>query len=208
MNIGSGYINNLLHKGKDVLFLDIETTGFPTKYKPIDIIEVGMKFIPEMGYKRSMWYLSQLYSIGDNIVPYKITQITGITKGMLEGKPHISSHINALQKCVNKSDIVVAHNAPFDIRCLELTGVSFANKEVFDTATHSKRMFPEIKKHTMDSMCNYLGISNVDAHRAIHDVDAMIEIYLEITNQSKYPDKIKSLIKKHKKLTYTKKDSK
>lgn len=198
-------MTDLIHKGKNILFFDIETTGFPTKTEPTDITEVGMKFVHKLCYSKTIETLSQLYSIGDNVVPYDITMLTGITSSMLEGKPHILEHLGPLQNRIDRADIIVAHNAPFDIRCLELIGLDFTGKEIFDTATHSKRMFPELSKHTMDSMCAHLGFENGGAHRAIHDVNAMIKIYLEITDRSKYPTKIDELIKKHKKLTYTKK---
>lgn len=196
-------MQNLLHKGANVLFFDIETTGFPKKDTPIDIIEIGMQYVPELGYSKEVETLSQLYSI-EGSIPYEITKITGIKNDMIQGMPHILDHLHLVQDKITRSDIVVAHNAPFDIRCLELIGIDFTGKEVFDTATHSKRMFPELNKHTMSSMCNFLGVNNEAAHRAIQDVNAMIQIYAEITDINKHPDKINALIEKHKKLTYTK----
>lgn len=197
-------MRSFLHKGKNIMFFDIETTGFPKKDTPIGIIEVGIKYVPELCFSKDVKELSQLYSVKGK-VPYEITKITGIKGSMLKDKPHILDHKDIIQGFIDKSDIIVAHNAPFDIRCLELIGISFSGKEVFDTATHSRRMFPELKAHKMGSMCEHLEIENGGAHRAIHDVNAMIKIYLEITDLDKHRDKIKDLIKKHKKLTYTKK---
>lgn len=198
-------MENLLHKGLNILFFDIETTGFPKKDEPIDIVEIGMQYVPNLGFSRDVETLAQLYSI-DGIVPFEITQITGIKNHMLKNKPHIREHISLIQDKVDRSDIIVAHNAPFDIRCLELIGVNFTGKEVFDTATHSKRMFPELSSHTMSSMCQFLGIDNVSSHRAIYDVNAMIQIYSKITDLNLYQEKIEKLTEKHKKLTYTKKE--
>lgn len=197
-------MENLLHKGMNVLFFDIETAGFPKKDVPVDILEVGMQYAPTLGYSKDIETVDQLYSI-DGVVPFEITQITGIKDYMLKGKPHIKEHIELLRDKVDRADLVVAHNAPFDIRCLELIGISFSGKEVFDTATHSKRMFPELEKHTMSSMCEFLSIENKASHRAIQDVNAMIRLYAEITDLNKHSEKIEQLIKKHKKLTYTKK---
>lgn len=197
-------MENLLHKGENILFFDIETTGFPQKNKPVDIIEIGMQFVPNLGYSKDVETLSQLYSI-EGIVPYDITMITGIKNHMIENKPHIREHIDLIQDKVLRSDVIVAHNAPFDIRCLELIGVDFTGKKIFDTATHSKRMFPELKSHTMGAMCEFLDVDNKAAHRAIQDVNAMIQIYAEITDLNKHPDKINALIDKHKSLSYIKK---
>lgn len=196
-------MENLLHKGKNVLFFDIETTGFPKKDTPIDIIEIGMQFAPTLGFSKDIETLSQLYSI-EGEIPYHITQVTGIKNNMIQGKPHISEHIELIKDKVNRAEVVVAHNAPFDIRCLELIGISFEGKEVFDTATHCKRMFPELSSHTMSAMCAFLGINNKAAHRAIQDVNAMIQIYGQITDLNRHEDQLMALQKKHKKLTYTK----
>jgi DNA polymerase III alpha subunit (gram-positive type) len=185
------------------MFFDLETTGFPKKGEPIDIMEVGLRFVPNLGYSKNVESLSQLYSI-DNVVPVEITMITGITGTMLEGKPHIREHIEMLRDWVNRADIVVAHNAPFDIRCLELIGVDFTGKEVFDTATHAKRLFPQLEKHSMSSVCEHLNIENLGAHRAIQDVNAMIKAYFEMTDLDKYGEQIEALLAKHKKLSYTK----
>lgn len=62
-----------------------------------------------------------------------------------------------------------------------------------------------LDKHTMSAMCNHLKVENGGAHRAIHDVNAMIKIYLETTDFNKYPSELNALIEKHTKLTYTKK---
>lgn len=195
---------NLIHKGLNVLFFDIETTGFPTRYNPIDIIEVGMVLVPNLGSPESKnEVLSQLYSSPKGVPP-NITKITGIDSSMLKGKPHISEHIDAIQNRVDRADILVAHNAPFDIRCLEAVGVNFIGKEVFDTATHAKRILPQLPNHTMSDVTAHLNIVNEDAHRAIYDVKAMVEAYLILTDKDKYGDEIKALTKKHKKLTYTK----
>lgn len=196
----------MLHKGKNILFLDIETTGFPKKGEPAQITEVGMKFVHELGFSKNIEELSSLYSI-DGIVPYEITEITGITNSMLEGKPHVTEHKDRMQDMVDRADIIVAHNAPFDLRCLELIGLSFEGKSVFDTATHARRLFPELERHTMDSVCGHLNIVNGQAHRAIHDVNAMIKMYLEMTDFSKYKKQLDELLTKHKKLCYIKKSS-
>lgn len=197
-------MEDLLHKGKNVMFFDLETAGFPKKDEPIGIIELGLQYVPELGFSKDVTTISQLYSVKETI-PFEITKITGINNTMLQDKPNIMEHFDTIQDIVNESEIIVAHNAPFDIRCLELIGISFKGKEVFDTKTHSKRMFPELISHKMGDVCSYLGVENNAAHRAIFDVNAMIQIYAQMTNFNLHEEKLEALLKKHKKLTYTKK---
>lgn len=197
-------MEELLHKGKNILFFDIETVGFPKKGEPIGIIEIGLQFVPNLGFSKDVETLSQLYNPEENI-PFEITKITGINNQMVVGMPHISEHLHLIQDKINRADIVVAHNAPFDIRCLELVGFDFTDKEVFDTKTHSKRMYPDLESHKMSTVCSHLGIQNQGAHRAIFDVNAMIQMYAKMTDLSKNEEEINKLIVKHKKLSYTKK---
>lgn len=186
------------------MFFDLETAGFPKKDKPIGIVELGLQYVPNLGFSKDVTTISQLYSVEEEI-PFEITQITGINNTMLKDKPNIMEHFDTIQNIVNESEIIVAHNAPFDIRCLELIGISFKGKEVFDTKTHSKRMFPELSSHRMGDVCKHLGVENNAAHRAIFDVNAMIKIYALMTNFNLYEERLEDLLNKHKKLTYTKK---
>ena len=194
----------LLHKGLNVLFFDIETTGFPSKENPVDIIEVWMKFIPNLGSNEPSSTLSQLYCAPMGL-PNHITRLTGITKEMIEDAPHISTSLHAIQKGVDLADILVAHNAPFDIRCLEQAGIVFSGKEIYDTSTNSRRMLPEIPKHSLSIVCNHLGIGNENAHRALDDVDSMIKVYLEISDTSKRKHRWNYLKSKNTRITYIKK---
>lgn len=193
-----------MHSGKNILFFDLETSGFPKKDTPIDILELGMQYVPNLGFSKNIETVSQLYKPKDKI-PLEITKITGINETMLLDMPYFDKHLEMIQNKVNQSDVLVAHNAPFDIRCLELWGINFEGKLIFDTATQSKRLIPNLESHTMGSLCNHFGIENNGAHRAIFDVNAMIKIYSKITDLNLYGEQIEELQKKHKILGYIKK---
>lgn len=49
-----------------------------------------------------------------------------------------------IQDKVSRSEVVVTHNALFDIRCLELIEVNFLGKRIFDTAT--QLLFMKLKR--------------------------------------------------------------
>lgn len=193
-----------MHSGKNILFFDLETSGFPKKDTPVDILELGMQYVPKLGFSKNIETVSQLYKPKYKI-PLEITKITGINETMLLDMPYFDKHLEMIQNKVDQSDVLVAHNAPFDIRCLELWGIDFEGKLIFDTATHSKRLIPHLESHTMGSLCNYFGIENNGTHRAIFDVNAMIKIYSKITDLNLYGKQIEELQKKHKILGYMKK---
>lgn len=197
-------MSKLMHSGKNILFFDLETSGFPKKDTPVDILELGMQYVPKLGFSKNIETVSQLYKPKYKI-PLEITKITGINETMLLDMPYFDKHLEMIQNKVDQSDVLVAHNAPFDIRCLELWGIDFEGKLIFDTATHSKRLIPHLESHTMGSLCNYFGIENNGTHRAIFDVNAMIKIYSKITDLNLYGKQIEELQKKHKILGYMKK---
>lgn len=52
--------------------------------------------------------------------------------------------VDLIQDKVSRSEVIVTHNAPFDIRCLELIEVNFLGKRIFDAAT--QLLFMKLKR--------------------------------------------------------------
>jgi DNA polymerase-3 subunit epsilon len=79
--------------------------------------------------------------------------------------------------------ILVAHNAAFDMRMLQLketdTGVVFTNP-VLDTMLLSAVVQPGHKDHDMEEIAARLGISIVGRHTALGDAIATGEIFLKL----------------------------
>jgi DNA polymerase-3 subunit alpha (Gram-positive type) len=79
--------------------------------------------------------------------------------------------------------VLVAHNAPFDTAFLnhEISHVYPGHRMVnphLCTVKLSRRTFPELANHRLDTIAHHFGIRIVDRHRAGSDALATAEIFL------------------------------
>lgn len=101
---------SLLELPDDYTLLDLETTGFGP-YS--DIIEVAMIKIRK---NKILETFQSLVKPTDSISD-EISELTGISNNMLIDAPAIVDVIESIQTFIN-DDIIVAHNANFDINFL------------------------------------------------------------------------------------------
>ncbi|WP_317698486.1 3'-5' exonuclease [Xylocopilactobacillus apis] len=78
--------------------------------------------------------------------------------------------------------LVAAHNAPFDLGVLKATAnyynIYFDPVLSIDTVTTSRKLYPEIRRHSLDAMTDYLNIQLPHHHRSIDDAIACAKILL------------------------------
>lgn len=81
-----------------------------------------------------------------------------------------------------RDQLVAAHNVPFDLGILKATAhhynIYFDSVLTIDTVTTSRKLYPEIRKHSLDAMTNYLQIKLPHHHRSIDDAIACAKILL------------------------------
>ena len=92
--------------------------------------------------------------------------------------------------------IVVAHNARFDMGCLKAacinTGISVPTLAYFDTVELSRNAFPNLERHRLNDICDYMGI-DLEHHRAGSDAYGCLMIVANIMNLANIYD-IKELL--------------
>jgi DNA polymerase-3 subunit epsilon len=114
-------------------------------------------------------------------VPWTSVKIHGIHPEMLKGKPKIQEVLPMFHEFA-KDTILVAHNAAFDMRFLQLkeehTGVRFVNS-VLDTLLLSAVVHPSHEDHNLEAIAKRLGVQILARHTAIGDAMATGEIYLK-----------------------------
>ncbi|MEG1255188.1 PolC-type DNA polymerase III [Clostridium sp.] len=166
-------------KGKNFddtyVVFDIETTGFSSNQD--SIIEIGAVKI-ENG--RIVDRFNELINPKISI-PYKITELTGINNDMVKACKTINDVLPRFLSFVGDA-IVVAHNADFDTgfiktNCRRL-GLKFENG-VIDTLPLARFLFPDLKKHKLNVICEHLNISLENHHRAVDDAKATGDILLK-----------------------------
>ncbi|MGD9175988.1 MAG: 3'-5' exonuclease, partial [Desulfobacterales bacterium] len=157
---------------------DLETTGLnPTEGD--EIISVGAVRIVNGRLLQSERF-EQLVDPRRS-VPWTSVRIHGIHPEMLEGMPTIDEVLPMFYDFA-KDTILVAHNAAFDMRFLQLkeaqTGVCFVNP-VLDTLLLSAVVHPSHEDHNLEAIAKRLGVQILARHTAMGDAVATGEMFLK-----------------------------
>ncbi len=157
---------------------DTETTGLDTRGND-EIIAIGAVRIVN-GRILHDEIFDQLIDPKRH-VPIESIKIHGIQPEMLEGQPTIDQ-VLPLFHMFAEDTVLVAHNAAFDMRMLELkekqTNIKFINP-VLDTLLLAAVVNPAQEDQSLESIANRLGISIVGRHTALGDTLATAEVFLK-----------------------------
>lgn len=115
-------------------------------------------------------------------VPKSSVQIHGIDPELLPSQPTITQILPGFHTFVDDS-VLVAHNAAFDMRFLQLkedvTGLHFGNP-VLDTLLLSSVVHPNQEGHSLDAIAERFNITIVGRHTALGDALVTAEILLKL----------------------------
>ena len=115
-------------------------------------------------------------------LPKIATEITGITPEMLIDQPLIDPTLQQFHQFVDKA-VLVAHNAAFDMRFLELreksSGVQFQNP-VLDTLLLSSIVHPNQQSHSLDAIAERMNLTIVGRHTGLGDAIVTAEIMVRL----------------------------
>jgi DNA polymerase III subunit epsilon len=145
-------------------FVDLETTGATAtadRITEIGIVEVD-------GDDVSEW--SSLVNPQSRI-PEFIEHLTGISNAMVASAPTFEQLADEVRERLD-GRLFVAHNARFDYGFLKnefaRLGIDF-RATVLCTVKLSRRLYPEQRKHSLDSLIERHGLSADGRHRALAD---------------------------------------
>lgn len=154
-------------------FLDIETTGGNNSHDRIT--EVGIRFW-RAGDVVNEW--QTLINPETRISPF-IQSLTGISNAMVAEAPVFADIAGELEQQL-KDAIFVAHNARFDYGFIKAEfrrlGLLFSAK-VLCTVKLSRKLYPGFRHHNMDALIERHGLDQVQRHRAMGDVSAMLAFF-------------------------------
>ncbi|MDG2475724.1 MAG: exonuclease domain-containing protein [Flavobacteriaceae bacterium] len=153
--------------------IDLETTG--GKFNEESIIEVA-------AYKfDGISIVDQFISLVNpqrDIHPY-VEKLTGITSKMVKTAPKFHEIAKRVIE-ITSDTILVAHNAQFDYRILQLEfkrlGYEFSMKSLC-TVILSQELLPEQESYKLGRLSRSLGIPLKDRHRASGDALATVELF-------------------------------
>lgn len=172
-------LRSLFDRFDALLFLDTETTGF-SPWKE-EIIELGFIRLDGSGAEAETDHLIRL-SPGRTL-PWRITELTGITGAMLEGrgveKPLAAA---ALADALDGAErpLLAAYNAQFDLCFLWYFLAREGREDCLRRASFldvmtvykDRRDYP----HRLSSAVEAYGVDAVNSHRACDDARAAMEV--------------------------------
>ena len=112
------------------------------------------------------------------IQPY-VSKMTGITENMLRRVPKFYEIAKRIVK-ITEDCVFVAHNVKFDYRVVQLEfqrlGFDY-HRKTLDTIDLAQELLPGLKSYGLESVCDALGITNHNRHRADGDARATVELF-------------------------------
>lgn len=163
------------------IVFDVETTGLSAERdRLIEIAAVKIKNGVEIDTFES--YINPQRKISE-----LITNITSITNEDVENAPLEEEIMNKFYNWIDEDDILVAHNAKFDLGFIDTSferlGLKNKNNASIDTLFISRAVNEDLKKHGLGNLAKFYKIRLVQHHRAIYDTKATSEIFVKMLEQ-------------------------
>lgn len=179
-------------KKRNLAFIDLETTGFnPTKQEIIELGCVVVEQVPQKGRGATLKVISELdLKIKpehlENAEPEAL-RINGYNDAEWLFAVSLEQAMKAL---VEKTDgaIMISHNITFDWAFLQyaFAKTKLVNKmspvrlDLMSMAFAKLYHKEEVQRFNLKALGDYFGIKNENAHTAMADIKASIEIYKKL----------------------------
>lgn len=164
---------------REIVF-DTETTGFDPNTGD-RIVEIGaLELINHL--PTGVTY--HQYINPERDMPEGAFSVHGLSEEFLSDKPLFSEIVQDFDDFI-KDDVLIAHNATFDMRFIhaerDMVGRPRLANKVIDTLEIAKRKHPA-GPNSLDALCRRYGIDNAmrDLHGALLDSELLAGVYLEL----------------------------
>jgi DNA polymerase-3 subunit epsilon len=164
--------------------IDVETTGLSPRLH--NIIEIG---IVKISNQKIVDTFHTLINPGRNI-PFYISNITGISNDDVFNAPFFDEAADKISSFISGT-ILTGHNISFDKSFLKKEFISCSYTALFSAGTNidnlslcthklAHKLYPELKKKSLGSLCRHLHLHNENAHRALPDAEVTARIFLKM----------------------------
>ncbi len=158
--------------------VDLETTGGAPGHSKVT--EIGAVRLRALGIEERF---ATLVNPGRPIPPV-VTELTGIDDGMVARSPDIEHALGRFVEFAGQ-DVLVAHNAPFDLRFLNyerrrLWGRYFTQPWL-DTLVLARRLLNgRVARHDLGTLAEWAQTTVRPTHRALPDAEATAEVLVRL----------------------------
>ena len=119
-------------------------------------------------------------------IPPGASRVNGISDDMVRGKPTIDKILEPLSEFCG-TDIMVAHNAPFDSQFLiadyKKIELSTPGGIILDTLPISRKVFPGLANYKLGTLVQHLKIPTGQLHRAEEDATYCGRLFIELVKR-------------------------
>lgn len=160
----------------DWVFLDLETTGIDHLHDKV--IEIAMIICRHDGTRETFETL-----INPGVpIPQYITYLTGINDAMVEEAPAPEEVADKIRTLL-EGKLIVAHNAPFDLKFLQtILGDPLPNKWI-DTLELVKILFSGLPSYSLRYLVRNFSLDSQPTHRASADTEALEKLFFYLQKQ-------------------------
>lgn len=119
---------------------------------------------------------------------YYCVMTHGLCYADVKDAPSFPSVWETVDKMIGDSPIV-AHNAAFEKSCINACSDFFGTNSDYryiDTLKESRSLLTDISTHTLDSVCDRLGVILEKHHSAIDDAMACGECHIKLLEEQKH----------------------
>lgn len=162
----------------DYVVFDLETTG--AKCPPCRVTEIGAYRV-ERGQIAGKFHT---LVNPETPIPAFITDLTGISDSMVKDAPKFREISAEFLNFIGDA-VLVAHNAPFDVRFLNneismvYEGYKVGNPNLC-TVQLSRKLVPQIENHKLNTVAEHFSVSLENHHRASDDAHATAKIFVNL----------------------------
>ncbi len=163
--------------------VDVETTGGSGAFGH-RVTEVGVVCLTGRGR-----FLGEIRTLVNphRPIPAAVRRLTRISQEMVDAAPDFANVAETLQ-AVLRGRVLVAHNAGFDWRFLHgefaLCRRRLRASARLCTVRMGRRLVPEVRSRSLDSLTRYFGIPNEARHRAWGDARATAALLVRLVERA------------------------
>lgn len=158
---------------REYVSLDLETTGLEPKKDRI--IEIGAVKIRDGQIQETYATLVD----PQTKIPERITELTGISSQMVEGKPFGQEAVKGLLDFCGELPLL-GHNIMFDYSFVKHSTVNMGmdfEKKGMDTLKLARNLLPDLESKSLQNLRQYYHLPQEEAHRALEDALTTFRLY-------------------------------